>query len=263
MTLLGWLRANRPADFQVSIERAVKWIGTQRNGGGSFGTTQATVLTLKALILHARENKRTAQAGELRLYVGEAEKPIAVQAFAAGQQGAITLQLPDVEKLLQPGANKVRLELTGGNVLPYTLTWSYRAVTPVSNADAPLTLMTKLDKNAAKEGDTVRLTVRLRSVKQADGMAVAIIGLPAGLMLPDNLEELKLLTRLKDNDTKPGDVDHFEIQGRELVLYWRQVPAERELQLSLIRQNPGTFRGPGRAGRICTISRKARPGWSR
>ena len=63
-------------------------------------------------------------------------------------------------------------------------------------------------------------------------------------MLPDNLEELKKLTRLKDKDTKPGDVDHFEIQGRELVLYWRQVPAERDLQLSLICQNPGTFRGP-------------------
>ena len=35
LTLLGWLRANRPADFQQPIEKAVKWIGQQRNGGGA------------------------------------------------------------------------------------------------------------------------------------------------------------------------------------------------------------------------------------
>ena len=65
-------------------------------------------------------------SGELRLYIGAAEQPVAVEKFAAGQQGAITIQLKDVDKVLQPGVNKVRLELTGGNVLPYTLSWSYR-----------------------------------------------------------------------------------------------------------------------------------------
>ena len=38
---------------------------------GAFGSTQATVLALKALIAHARANKRTVEGGELRLFVGD------------------------------------------------------------------------------------------------------------------------------------------------------------------------------------------------
>lgn len=258
LAVLGWQKAKRP-DFQAPIQKAIRWIGQQRNGGGSFGTTQATVLSLKALLTHARDSKHMAKDGEVRLYVGTAKDPVVVQKFTAGQQGVITLPLADVEKLLQPGDNQVRLELTGGNVLPYTLAWSYRTVTPVSHADAPLSLLTKLDRNAAKEGDTVRLTVELKSVKKADGMAVAVIGLPAGLMLPDNLEELKQLVKLRDNGTKPGEVDHFEVQGRELVLYWRQAPAARTVTLSLICQNPGTFRGP--ASRAYLYYQPERKAW--
>src|SRR5262249_36169201 len=72
LAVLGWLKANRPADFNVPIQKAIKWIGQQRGGYGGFGSTQSTILALKALIAFAKANKKTSEAGELRLYVGEA-----------------------------------------------------------------------------------------------------------------------------------------------------------------------------------------------
>src|SRR5262249_29426490 len=72
LAVLGWLKINRPQEFNGAVQKAVRWIGQQRGGYGGFGSTQSTILALKALIAHARANKKTAEAGELRLYAGNA-----------------------------------------------------------------------------------------------------------------------------------------------------------------------------------------------
>src|SRR5262249_35638415 len=64
LAVLGWLKAG-PGEFHKPIEKAVGWIGKQRGGYGAFGSTQSTILALKALIAYARANKKVAEAGEL------------------------------------------------------------------------------------------------------------------------------------------------------------------------------------------------------
>src|SRR5262249_53966910 len=71
LAVLGWIKAQRPEVFTVPTRNAVKWIGQQRGGYGGFGSTQATILTLKALIAYAKANKKTAESGEITLYVGD------------------------------------------------------------------------------------------------------------------------------------------------------------------------------------------------
>ena len=62
--MLGWLKAN-PGEFNAAVQKAVKWIGQQRGGYGGFGSTQSTILALKALIAYTKANKKTPEAGEL------------------------------------------------------------------------------------------------------------------------------------------------------------------------------------------------------
>src|SRR5205807_9057494 len=57
LALLGWLRAD-PGQFAQAIDHSAKWIGKQRGGSGAFGSTQSTILALKALIAHTRQTKR-------------------------------------------------------------------------------------------------------------------------------------------------------------------------------------------------------------
>jgi hypothetical protein len=245
LTLLGWLKAQRPDRFTDPVRAAVRWIGQQRGGYGGFGSTQSTILALKALIAYARQNKRTAEEGDLILSVGE--KEVARQHFPAGAQDAVTLTLDDPEKWLKPGTNALRVEITGRSVFPYTAAWSYRALKPASAVQCPVRLTTQLDRRTAGEGDTVRLTatVENRSGK-GQGMTVAIIGLPAGLTLPEDLKQLKDLARLRNDGTEPGPISAWEIRGRELVLYWRDLaPGKRiEVSLDLVCRIPGRYRGP-------------------
>lgn len=245
LAVLGWLKANRPADFNTPIQNAIRWIGQQRGGFGGFGSTQSTILALKALIAYTRANKRPVEPGELRLVIGEQE--VAKLAFGTDAVEALTLNLPEPEKHLRPGSNRVRIEVTGRNVFPYTLAWSYQTLKPASAEGCPVRLSTTLDRTTANEGDAVRLTVTLANVSgKGQGMTVAIIGLPGGLTVPESLKQLKEHCLLRDNDTKPGLISAFEIRGRELVLYWRDLaPGQKiEVPIDLECRLPGEYRGP-------------------
>jgi hypothetical protein len=246
LAVLGWLKANRPGDFNGPVQKAVKWIGQQRGGFGGYGSTQSTILALKALIAFARENKKTAEAGEVRLLAGDAV--VARTSFEAGTQDALTLSLPEPEKYLHPGKNDVRVEIIGArNVFPCTVSWSYRAPQPPSAADAPVRLRTRLDRASADEGEVLHLTVTVENPKaEGQGMAVAVVGLPAGLILPEDLKQLKEHASLRNNGTERGLVDFFEVRGRELVLYWRDLAPHQkvEVPVDVICRVPGEYRGP-------------------
>jgi len=245
LTVLAWLKSSRPDLFLHSTQSAIKWIGQQRGGYGGFGATQSTILALKAIIAYAKANKRTAEEGDLILYVHDRE--VARKHFAAGAQEAILLDLSDAEKLLKPGGNPLRAEITDKNVLPYTASWSYRTRLPASAAGCPVDLQTTLDRAKADEGQTVRLTAHVANKSdKRQGMAVAIIGLPGGLALPEDLKQLKEAARLRTNGAEPGVISAFEIRGRELVLYWRGLAPQQyiEVNLDLICRLPGDYRGP-------------------
>jgi hypothetical protein len=242
LAIMGWLKAN-PGEFIQSVKKAVDWIGRQRGGFGGFGSTQATILALKALIANTKA-PREIKAGELSLYLGD--QKLATKAFPAGVYDTIVLSLPDADKQLKPGDNKLRLELTGGNVLPFTLAWTYQTEQPGSADDCPLLLETALGKTTAKEGDVVRLTARLKNLtNDGQGMALAIIGLPGGMTVPEDLKQLKDYTKLPEDGSRPL-IAAFELRGRELVLYWRDLQGKQEIEvpIDLVCRVPGDYTGP-------------------
>jgi hypothetical protein len=245
LAVLGWLKANRPADFNVNVQKAIQWLGRQRGGYGGFGSTQSTILALKALIAFTKANKKTAESGDLRLCVGAEE--VAHLNFAAGVQDALVLNVPEPDKHLKAGQNSVRVEMTGKNTFPYTLTWSYQTLKPASAENCPLRLTTHLDRTAAAEGETVHLTVTVENaIDKGQGMAVAIIGLPGGLTLPEDMKQLKEYARLRNNGTEKGLIAAWETRGRELVLYWRDLAPKQhiEVPIDLICRVPGEYSGP-------------------
>jgi hypothetical protein len=244
LAVLGWLKANNPAEFQEPVRKAVAWVGKQRGGYGGFGSTQSTILALKALIEYTRENKRTAAAGELHLFVGGQEA--ARLAFPAGAAEALTLDVPGAESCLKPGNNEVRVEITGKNVFPYTLSWTYQTLRPASAEDCPVRLETALAKADAAEGENVRLTATVKNVAdKGQSMAVAVIGLPGGMTLPEDFKQLKDYCKTPEDGSR-SLVSAFEVRGRELVLYWRDLAPNQQITvpIDLVCRVPGEFSGP-------------------
>ena len=101
-------------------------------------------------------------------------------------------------------------------------------------------LSTSLDRTQALEGQRVKLTVRLENTSDSgQGVAVAVVGLPAGLSLPEDSAQRTASKQL----SKVGAV---EVRGRELVLAWRGLTPRQKIEvpIELLCRVPGEYRGP-------------------
>lgn len=238
LAMFGWLRANEPR-YASPIVNATKWITQQRQGSGTFGGTQSTIMTLKALILYAKKSARPTESGVIKIVVDG--KTIASRSFSPNDIDVISIDVPDAEKVL-PIGGKVDFEVTttGKNPYPFSFSYKYSSLTPVSGEQCPVRIETTLAKNTGVEGQAIPLTVNVENVQDKDqAMTVAIVGLPAGLKVPT---DMKQLTDLREK----GVISYFELRGREVVLYWRGLGAKRKvsLTLDLICDVPGEYRGP-------------------
>jgi hypothetical protein len=242
LALLGWMRAN-DRTYAAAIKESVKWISQQRNGYGAFQSTQSTVLALKALTLHARKNAHPPEGGELRLVVGG--KVVGTRTFTEQDADVIGLDIPNPDDMFKPGATvEVEVATDAKHPYPFTLGYTYTTLTPESDAQCAVKIGTKLGKSEANEGDTVPLHVTFENkLNTGHGMAVAIVGIPAGMKVPT---DLKQLTDLREK----GVIAFFELRGRELILYWRELAPEQKIELTvdLVCDVPGVYRGPASRG---------------
>lgn len=267
---IGWMKANRPAEFNPHIHRAIGWLAGQRQGAGGFGGTQATILALKAMLAYAEHHPLALQQCEVQLLTNTKAKPapgiddfpppgvvfedvpiqrsrdITRATVMPRSQEPVVIRLSEANNL-QPGKNTVTITSTGRSSIPYTLAWSYRTQKPANDPTTAVKLTTALSKKEVREGDTVKLTANVKNVSgKGQGMAVAIIGLPSGLALPEDFEQLKALARAENDGAKPGLISAWEIRGRELVLYWRELGPDANItvELDLICRLPGAYTGP-------------------
>jgi hypothetical protein len=242
LAMLGWLRANDPK-YITTIKDVTKWISQQRGGYGAYASTQSTILALKALTLYAKKTAHPAESGEIQVMIGG--KKVATRQFSEKDVEVIGLDIEKPEEFFKFGAKtEVEIVTDAKQPYPFALSYTYTTLTPVSAEKCAVAISTKLAKTEANEGDTVPLTVTLDNrQKQDQGMAVAIIGLPAGMKVPT---DMKQLTDLREK----GVISFFETRDRELILYWRGLAPEKKIELTvdLVCDVPGVYRGPASRG---------------
>jgi hypothetical protein len=145
---------------------------------------------------------------------------------------------------VKSGANEAAVEITTAQPYPFSLAWSCSTLKPQDTGKSAVEITTKLDRLAAVEGEMVKLDVTLKNkLNEGHGMAVAIVGLPGGCRIPADQKEL---TKLRED----GKISYFEIRGRELILYWREMAPEQKIALTidLVCDVPGVYRGPASRG---------------
>jgi uncharacterized protein YfaS (alpha-2-macroglobulin family) len=231
LATLAWLRD--PA-YTGNVEKSIKFLADSCQSG-RYGSTQATVLALRAIVTRDKQRAHPKAPGKVQVYVdGQAVGDWAT--FDASTQGAI--KLPDLSELLTPGKHKLELRMEGGSQMPYSMAVKYNALTPVSDKNCKVDLTVKMAQNKVVEGSATEANVTMVNTdKEVIPNPVAIVGLPGG-MEPrhDQLKEL----------VKKGKIDAYEVRGREVVLYWRTLAgqAKVDVPISLIAAVPGSYTGP-------------------
>lgn len=231
LALLAWLKED--ARWAANTETSMKWL-FERSQSGRFGSTQSTILALKAINAYDAARAKPKKAGTVQLLVdGEAfGKPVA---FDKNSKGAI--ELPDFAASLTPGKHVLALQMNDGSEMPFALEVGYNSSLPVSSDNTPITVSTTLSTDTIVEGEPLEMQVSVSVGNEIAPTPIAIIGIPAGLDVQhDKLKELVGADRISS----------YEVIGREVILYWRALQANetRDVPINLIASVPGSFTGP-------------------
>ncbi len=231
LATLAWLRD--PA-FAGNVELGIKYLADSCQGG-KYGSTQSTVLALRAIVAYDKARAHPTAAGKIQLFLDNNPVGDAI-GFDQNSQGAI--KLPDISEKLTPGKHNVSLKMSDGSSLPYAMAVTFNSVVPASSDQCKLTITTTLKDATVSEGAiTEQDVVVTNKSNEIVPSPIAIIGLPGGLEVRyDQLKEL----------VKAERIAAYEVRGREVILYWRDMQPNQkvEIPLSLTAAVPGTYTGP-------------------
>jgi uncharacterized protein YfaS (alpha-2-macroglobulin family) len=231
LAILAWLKNDQ--QWAAQVEVSMKWL-FERSQSGRFGSTQSTILALKAINTYDAARAKPKKAGSVRLLVNGQPFGHPVS-FDQNSKGA--MELPDFAAKLAPGKHTLELEMKDGVKMPFAIEITYNTTLPVNSSESELEIETRLSSNNIAEGEPLEMQV---NIKVADNIAptpIAIIGIPAGLEVAhEQLKELVASDRISS----------YEVYGRELVLYWRALAANRtqSIPIRLIASVPGQYVGP-------------------
>ncbi|MBL7732077.1 MAG: TonB-dependent receptor plug domain-containing protein [Chitinophagaceae bacterium] len=185
-----------------------------------YGSTQATVLALEAIVEYYRRSGRI-----------EEDAPVT---FTLNNKSISTDDM--VKQTLTEGRNEFNIAYPQKNkAVPYSMEVSYSTYVPNNSNKAELKLVTSLPPAETKTGETVRFDIAVtNTVQTLQPMVVAKIGIPAGLSAqPWQLKEI-----LEKNKAA-----YYEVFDNYLVFYWMGfAPGEtKTISLDLKADVPGTY----------------------
>ncbi|MDP7742374.1 MAG: alpha-2-macroglobulin family protein, partial [Lentisphaeria bacterium] len=231
LAVLAWLQDER---YTGSVESGIRWI-SESCKAGRYGSTQSTVLALRAIMAYDKARAGARKPGVVSLYVDGRRCGTPVQ-FDSDTQ--TTIELTDVGELMSPGKHTIELRLAAGSSMPCSVAVQMNSTKPDSSKACLLEVSAALNHRKIREGELVNAQVAVRNrSKEAVPNPVAIIGIPGGLEVRhDQLKELVDAERIAA----------YEVIGRDVVLYWRSLPAQQtvELPLDLVAAVPGRYTGP-------------------
>ncbi len=197
---------------------ALAWLVRQRDGSGTWHSTQATVLALKALLAGT---EAPAGDGERRIELawGDGRKQ---QIVIPADQAEVMKQL-DLSAHLAAGAQTLTLTETTGTAAGYQVAFRYHEPGEQRQPDAPLSLQVAYGRDKVSVGEALAVTATVvNRAKEAAPMVMLDLPVPGGFAAV--AEDFETLVR-------EGKVAKFQVQPRGVLVYLREVPAGKALEL--------------------------------
>ncbi len=221
LAAIAMLRADVHPD---ATSGALSFLVQSKDSWGTWSTTQATILSLKALLLAAEGGGRATEPATVRVSLnGEQAQEIAID---AGNADVVHLVVFDHD--FAPSGNRVQIELVGGGNLMYQvmtryyLPWDKVPPTPEQNELIGIEL--SYDRTALAVNDTVTAWVRVKLNRAGVvRMALVDLGVPPGFsVLSEDLDQLVLA----------GKIARYELTARQVIVYLEDLSSETPLEFS-------------------------------
>jgi hypothetical protein len=225
-TALAAIALMRAEVHQDAVSGALTYLIQGKDSWGTWQTTQATILSLKALLTAAEQG-------------GQAEGPASVQVSLNKEQtheividegNADVVHLVTFDRGFSPGGvNRVQIELgdeQAGNLMYQVATRYYvpwDAVEAVPEAEPLISIDVAYDRTTLAVNDEVTVDVEARLQVGVVRMALIDLGVPPGFdVLTEDLGRL----------VEQGVIARYELTGRQVIVYVEDLSSEVPLRFS-------------------------------
>ncbi|MGC9455728.1 MAG: hypothetical protein ACP5HU_12845, partial [Phycisphaerae bacterium] len=226
--------------FRAGVETrqahgALNWLVSNRSPRGGWGTTQSTVLALKALLAGAGSPQRRSEPAVLSVVLDDAPEGAGRlgQVEIRPEQSDVVHTLP-LGRLDAAGAYRLRLSPDRAEGIGYQIVINYRTLRPPARpkADGSLTITADYDRTRLEVGGTVRVHVEIaNNGGTAVVMPLADVGTPPGFAVrPAGL----------DKAVADGRIERYSITARGVILYLDNLqPGQRvEIDYEMVARMP-------------------------
>jgi hypothetical protein len=236
-TALTALALIKSGQFANTANQALAYLVKVRDGGGTWGSTQATILALKALVAGAEGARQQGKATVTIRAPGQPDRKAEIT-----EENADVLQVFDLSAETKVGANPVEIEVAGETSLMYQVVGRYFEPYPEKPAVAAkpvLAVDVEYDRTQLSTADILRAKATLRYHGDVPTyMVIVDLGIPPGFTVdPGIFAEMVGQKRVQKfsvtarqvtlylGDVKPGDVKTFEYELRPKYPIKAKTPA--------------------------------------
>jgi hypothetical protein len=205
--LLKWGQAS------PTIEKALKYIASHKDASGTWGTTQATIMALRALLLSTEKG-----SADVRGTVEIALNGKTIERLTLTPENNDLLHQFVLQGVDQQSANNVSLKFEGKGGLAYQVVGRYFAAWTEKPADEPLSISVAYDRTRLAQDDIATATATVKNnLDKTAKMVMVDLGIPPGFdLLSEDLQDYleKSATR------KSGRLEKFNLTATQAILYF-------------------------------------------
>jgi hypothetical protein len=199
-----------------SVKQGLTWISTHKFADGTHGSTQATILAMRALLeASARALGQEFESEVTILLNGEP-----AETFHINKDNSDVMKQIELTRLLHSGENRIQFRQTPAGELPFQLIGAYwlpaaPGSTPMQLKPEPLQITLRYDRTTLPVNDQLRCAVSVKNnTAQLVNMAIVDLGIPPGFDVDSTAFEAM---------RQSAQIAKFEITGNQVILYLREI----------------------------------------
>ena len=220
--LLKWGQASETA------RKALNFISSKKEASGNWGTTQATITSLRALVL-ATELSASDVRGSVEIVLNG--KPVETLKLTADNNDLLhqfVFKGADLIDPLKPAS--VELRFDGSGTLAYQVVGRYFTPWEERPASEPLSIDVAYDRTHLAQNDIATATATIRNnLPKTANMVMVDLGIPPGFdLLSEDLQSFQEKTAGQES----GRLEKFSLTATQAILYFNALSAHQTVTLS-------------------------------
>lgn len=211
LALQALLKAGGYSDV---VRKSLAWITSKKSGDGNWGTTQATVMALRALLTASEQSGSDAHGTVEVLLNGSKVASLEINGDNNDLLHQFVLPTADRE-------NEIDLRFSGKGGMAYQIAGRYFVPWEHDEASEPLAIVVKYDRTRLAQSEIVTGTATIRNnMGKTAKMVMVDLGIPPGFDLQsEDLQEMVERTSGK----KSGRLEKFSMTATQAILYFDSI----------------------------------------